>query len=162
MSTQLEILSLLEENARLSLREIADATGVEEEQVRKVVEELEKRGVILAYRAIVNWEKAGVDKVCALIDLKVTPEREHGYDAVASRIMRFPEVKSLYLVSGTYDLSVMVEGGSMREVAGFVAEKLAPLKNVTSTTTHFVLRKYKEAGVMLYDGEELRRLAVSP
>ncbi len=162
MSTQLEILSLLEENARLSLREIADATGVEEEQVRKVVEELEKRGVILAYRAIVNWEKAGVDRVCALIDLKVTPEREHGYDAVASRIMRFPEVKSLYLVSGTYDLSVMVEGGSMREVAGFVAEKLAPLKNVTSTTTHFVLRKYKEAGVMLYDGEELRRLAVSP
>ncbi len=162
MSTQLEILSLLEENARLSLREIADATGVEEEQVRKVVEELEKRGVILAYRAIVNWEKAGVDKVCALIDLKVTPEREHGYDAVASRIMRFPEVKSLYLVSGTYDLSVMVEGGSMREVAGFVAEKLAPLQNVTSTTTHFVLRKYKEAGVMLYDGEELRRLAVSP
>ncbi|NOZ83006.1 MAG: Lrp/AsnC family transcriptional regulator [Euryarchaeota archaeon] len=159
---ELEILSLLEENARLSMREIADATGVEEEKVKKIVEELEKRGVLLAYRAVVNWEKAGVEKVCALIDVKITPEREHGYDSVASRIMRFPEVKSLYLVSGTYDLSVLVEGRSMREVASFVAEKLAPLQNVTSTTTHFVLKKYKEAGVMLYDGEELRRLAVSP
>ena len=162
MDKKEEILKLLEGDARLSAEEIAKAVGLSEDEVVKLVKELEESGIIRKYKTVINWEKLGREKVAALIDVKITPEREHGYDAIAARIMRFPEVKNLYLVSGMYDLSVLVEGNSMKEVAAFVAEKLAPLPQVTSTTTHFILKKYKEDGDMLYDGEELRRLAVSP
>ncbi|WP_457554457.1 Lrp/AsnC family transcriptional regulator [Candidatus Pyrohabitans sp.] len=162
MDRREEILRLLEGDARLSAGEIARAVGLSEAEVEETIAELERSGVIRKYKTVINWEKLGKEKVAALIDVKITPEREHGYDAIAARIMRFPEVKTLYLVSGMYDLSVLVEGSSMKEVAAFVAEKLAPLPQVTSTTTHFILKKYKEDGDMLYDGEELRRLAVSP
>ncbi|NOZ59597.1 MAG: Lrp/AsnC family transcriptional regulator [Euryarchaeota archaeon] len=162
MGKEEEILRLLEGDARLSTEEIAKVVGLSEGEVAELIKELEESGVIRKYKTVVNWEKLGREKVAALIDVKITPEREHGYDAIAERIMRFPEVKNLYLVSGMYDLSVLVEGSSMKEVAAFVAEKLAPLPQVTSTTTHFILKKYKEDGDMLYDGEELRRLAVSP
>ena len=162
MDRREEILRLLEGDARLSAGEIARAVGLSEAEVEETIAELERSGVIRKYKTVINWEKLGKEKVAALIDVKITPEREHGYDAIAERIMRFTEVKTLYLVSGMYDLSVLVEGSSMKEVAAFVAEKLAPLPQVTSTTTHFILKKYKEDGDMLYDGEELRRLAVSP
>ncbi len=159
----IEILRMLEEDARIGTSEIAKALELDEKEVEKKIKEFEERGIILKYKAVIDWEKAGLEKVCALIDVKVTPERDKGYDSVANRIARFPEVKALYLVSGAYDLSVLVEGRDMKEVASFVAEKLAPLERVQSTTTHFILKRYKENGIKFFGEEDKRRrLAISP
>jgi len=158
-----EILRILERNGRASHEEIAEIIGVEVEKVASAVKKLEESRVIRKYKAVVDWEKFGKERVYALIDVKIQPERERGYDSIAKRIMRFPEVKNLYLVSGMYDLSVLVEGASMKEIASFVAEKLAPLPQVTSTTTHFLLKKYKEDGDILEDfEEEAERQPISP
>lgn len=157
-----EILKILERDARLGAREIATMVGSTEAKVRKAVKDFERKGIIRRYKTVVNWEKAGQEPVYAMIDVKVTPERGKGYDAVAERIMRFPEVQTLYLISGAYDLSVLVKGKTMKEVATFVAEKLAPLERVQSTATHFLLKKYKEDGDIFFDKEERRRLAVTP
>jgi len=116
----------------------------------------------LKYITLVNWEKVGEEKVSALIEVRLTPQRDVGFDAVAERISRFPEVRSVRLVSGTYDLAVNIEGRSMREVSNFVATKLATIEGVVSTTTHFVLKTYKQDGVIIGDEEEDRRLVVSP
>ncbi len=157
-----ELLKILEGDSRISPEQIATMVGSNEEDVKRKIKEYEKKGVIRKYKTVINWEKAGEDLVHTMIDVKVTPARGRGYDTIAERILRFPEVKTLYLMSGTYDLSVLVEGSTMREVASFVAEKLAPLEQVQSTVTHFVLKKYKEDGDILVDKEELKRLAVSP
>ncbi|MFQ5815207.1 MAG: Lrp/AsnC family transcriptional regulator [Candidatus Hydrothermarchaeaceae archaeon] len=157
-----EILKILEGDPRISPEQIATMVGAKEKDVKRKIREYEKKGVIRKYKTVINWEKVGKELVHAMIDVKVTPARGRGYDAIAERILRFPEVKTLYLMSGTYDLSVLVEGSNMREVASFVAEKLAPLDQVQSTVTHFVLKKYKEDGDILVDKEELKRLAVSP
>ncbi|PXF52503.1 MAG: Lrp/AsnC family transcriptional regulator [Candidatus Methanophagaceae archaeon] len=156
-----EILRILEENARLSNKEIATLAGLKESEVKSIIEELETKGIIRKYKAIINYEKAGIEAVQALIDIKVTPERSTGYDSIAERISKFPEVKSVRLVSGEYDLSVLVTGKTMREVAYFVAEKIAPLEQVRNTVTHFLLKTYKENGEMYEEEEEGRRLRIT-
>lgn len=156
------VLEILESDARLEAEEIAAMLGKSADEVRQVIKELEKRKVILKYMALVNWEKAGDEKVLAMIEVRVAPQRDVGYDAVAERICRFPEVRSVRLVSGAYDLAVFIEGKNMREISNFVATKLATIEGVLSTATHFVLKTYKQDGVMFEDGEKDRRLAVSP
>jgi len=156
-----EVLRILEENARLSDKEIATLAGLKESEVKSIIGELESRGVIRKYKAIIDYEKAGIESVQALIDIKVTPERSTGYDSIAERISKFPEVKSVRLVSGEYDLSVLVTGKTMREVAYFVAEKIAPLEQVRNTVTHFLLKTYKENGEMYEEEEEGRRLRIT-
>jgi DNA-binding Lrp family transcriptional regulator len=157
-----EILRLLEENARLSDAEIAMMLGLTEDEVKGIIADLERRGVIRKYKAVINYEKAGIELVQALIDVKVSPERNTGYDSLAERISRFPEVKSLRLVSGEYDLSVLVTGRTMQEVAHFVAEKIAPLEQVRNTVTHFLLKTYKENGEIYGEKEQVKRLPVTP
>ena len=156
-----EILKILEENARLSDKEIATLAGLNESEVKSIIEELETKGIIRKYKAIIDYEKAGIEAVQALIDIKVIPERSTGYDNIAERISKFPEVKSVRLVSGEYDLSVLVAGKTMREVAYFVAEKIAPLEQVRNTVTHFLLKTYKENGEVYGEEEEGRRLRVT-
>jgi len=136
--------------------------GMSEEDVKTKIAELEADKVIINYRAMVNWERAGVEKVNALIEVKVIPQRDVGFDEIAERIYRFPEVKSVFLMSGAYDLMVLVEGTTMKEVALFVSQKLATIYNVQSTATHFVLKKYKLEGVIMEGKEEVERLVVTP
>ena len=157
-----EILSILKENARIDLKQLAVMVGISQAEVEQIIKELEKEKVILRFGTTINWQKIGKQKVYALIDVKMTPQRGHGFDALAKRIYRFPEVHSLYLMSGAYDLSVLLEVDSMEAVGRFVSEKLAPLDEVVSTTTHFVLKKYKENGVIFDDPENDQRLVISP
>lgn len=155
-----EILEILEKNNKLSEEEIAVMLGKTVEEVRETIKSLEEQNVILGYNAVVNWEKTNKEMVTALIEVKVTPQRGEGFDKVAERIYRYPEVKSCYLMSGGFDLTVIVEGKTMKEVALFVAEKLAPLESVLSTSTHFVLKKYKDNGVIFEEKEEDDREAI--
>ncbi|MEM2925020.1 MAG: Lrp/AsnC family transcriptional regulator [Methanocellales archaeon] len=157
-----EILSILENDARVPTSDLATMVGLSEEEVIKRMKELEQRGVIKKYKAVVDWEKAGVEKVTAVIDVKVTPERGKGYDSVAERVANFPEVRTVYLVSGEYDLAVVVEAKTMKEISLFVSEKLAPLERVHGTNTHFMLKKYKEEGIVVFEREENKRLGISP
>lgn len=157
-----EILRLLESNAHLTPDQIAEMTGRDREEVARSITEAQKKGIIRGYKTVIDWERAGEERVYAFIDVRVSPERGSGFDDVARRIYRFPEVHSLYLVSGQADLRVVVVGRSMKEVAYFVSEKLAPLDQVRSTETHFVLKKYKEDGEIFEDQEPNRRLAVTP
>ena len=158
----LEILELLQNNSRLTAQQIAVMTGQEEEEVRKIVERLEADKTIIKYFTLINWEKAGVEKVSALIEVKMTPQRDVGFDSVAERIYRFPEVKTVHLMSGAYDLAVLVEGVTMKEVALFVGTKLATIENVLSTATHFVLKTYKQDGFVFEDRETDKRLVITP
>ena len=161
-----EILELLERDAHLSHDTIATMIGVPVEEVAAQVAAWEQAGVIRRYRAVIDWDKVerddGPETVTAFIDVSVAPARSVGFDDVAARIYRFPEVHSVYLVSGGYDLLVVVEGKSMKEVAFFVAERLATIDRVHSTATHFLLKKYKEDQVVVAEHEEDRRLAVTP
>ena len=147
-----EILRILEQNASLTPESIAQTLGEDCEKVRRIIAELEEKQIIVAYKAVINWDKADKDLVTALIDLKITPQLGKGFDRVAEKIYQFPHVKSVYLMSGGYDLSVTIEGRSMKDVALFVAEKLAPMECVLSTTTHFILKKYKDGGIVLEHG----------
>jgi DNA-binding Lrp family transcriptional regulator len=157
-----ELLRILEKDARADAKKIADMTGESESEVKKKIKQLEKKGIIKKYKTVIDWEKAEGEQVYALIAVTVTPVREKGYNSVAERIMRFPEVKSLYLVSGQFDLSVLVQGKGMKEVAAFVSEKLAPLDRVQGTTTHFILKRYKEDGDILFEKKgKNKRQAVS-
>jgi DNA-binding Lrp family transcriptional regulator len=158
---RLEILSLLEENSRLEIEQIAHMLGEPTEKIEQIIQELRDEGIIVKYGAVINWRKAGKRKVDALIDVKVTPQRGYGFDSLARRIYNFPEVRNVYLMSGAYDLSVALEVDTMEEVGRFV-EKLASLDSVLSTTTHFVLKKYKEDGVILDEPEKDQRLVISP
>lgn len=158
-----KVLRILEDDCRTSPEEIARRLGVEEAEVRGLIAEAEKDGTILAYGAIVNWSKVSPERVFAYISVSATPERDIGFDDIAARIARFPEVHSVYLVSGTHDLTVVVEATDFREVAAFVSEKLAPVPGVNSTATSFVLKIYKLEGRMVEGGPDIdRRLAVSP
>lgn len=143
-----EILEILEKNSRYTEDEIAVMTGKTVEEVRAAIKKYEEDNIIVGYTTLVNWEKTGNESVVALIEVKVTPQRGEGFDKVAERIYKFPEVKSCYLMSGGFDLTVIIEGKTMKEVALFVAEKLAPLESVLSTSTHFVLKKYKDKGTI--------------
>lgn len=143
-----EILEILEKNNKLTEEQIAVMLNKPVEDVRAEIKKLEENHVILGYTTLINWEKTSREKVTALIEVKVTPQRGEGFDKVAERIYQFPEVKSCYLMSGGFDLTVIIEGKTMKEVALFVAEKLAPLESVLSTGTHFVLKKYKAEGTI--------------
>lgn len=154
-----EILDLLRENARLSVEDIAAMTKRTVKEVEEIIAKLEADGIILKYAAIVNPEKdaEAKKKVCAEIQIQVTPQREHGFDAIADKIYRFPQVKSLYLMSGGYDLKVIIEGDSLQEVAFFVSSKLATLEGVRSTKTCFILKTYKENDILYVENERDRR-----
>ncbi len=157
-----EILDLLRQNARLSVEDIAAMTKKTPDEVCAIIKKLENDGVILKYVAIVNPEKDKVakEKVLAEIQIQVQPQREHGFDAIADRIYRFPQVKSLYLMSGGYDLKVLIEGDNLKEVALFVSEKLSTLEGVRSTKTNFVLKTYKENDIVYVEDERDRREGV--
>ncbi|MDN5347479.1 MAG: hypothetical protein PWP65_1043 [Clostridia bacterium] len=157
-----KILTLLQENSKLTSKEIAIMLGLTPEEVAREIADMEKEKVILGYTTLINWEKAGVENVSALIDVKVIPQRDVGFDEIASRIYRYPEVKSVFLISGSYDLSVLVEGRNLKEVASFVSRKLATLEHVQSTTTHFILKRYKQDGVVFDEQEDGRRQVVQP
>lgn len=147
-----EILELIEKNSRLTAEQIAVMLGRDVLEVRAAIKKMEDDKIILGYNTLVNWEKTNKEFVTALIEVKVTPQRGQGFDRIAERIYRYPEVKSVYLMSGGFDLTVIIEGKTMKEVAYFVAEKLAPLESVMSTATHFVLKKYKDKDV-IFDEE---------
>ena len=149
-----ELLKLLEQDARLTPTQLAIMLNRPEEEVRGMIAELEANGTILDYKTIIDWEKTDRESVTAIIEVKLTPQRDRGFDRVAEKIYNYPEVKSVYLMSGSYDLSVLIEGRTMKEVALFVAQKLAPIDAVISTATHFVLHKYKDKGV-LYEAPEI-------
>ena len=143
-----QILCLLENDAKLTPEQISIMLDLSLDEVKAHIAELEGNGTILGYKAVVDWEKTDRESVTAMIDVKLTPQRGKGYDRVAEKIYNYPEVKSVYLMSGAYDLSVLIEGKTMKEVAFFVSQKLAPIDEVISTATHFVLHKYKDTGVL--------------
>lgn len=157
-----EILNILDkEKGNVSRAKIAQMHGMEEKEVADKIEKMEKENVIVGYKTIVNWDKTDKDVVVALIELRITPQRGEGFDKVAERIYKYPQVKSLYLMSGAYDLAVTIEGKSMKEVALFVAQKLAPMDSIISTATHFVLKKYKEEGIVFEDDEKDTRQVIT-
>ncbi|QAA33981.1 Lrp/AsnC family transcriptional regulator [Clostridium manihotivorum] len=143
-----EILEILEKNSKYTAEEIAVMTGRSPEEVEKTIKKYEDDNIIVGYTTLINWEKTHKDSVTALIEVRVSPQRGEGYDKVAERIYKFPEVKACYLMSGGFDLTVIVEGKSLKEVSLFVSEKLAVQENVLSTATHFVLKKYKDNGTI--------------
>lgn len=157
-----EILNILDkEKGNVSRAKIAQMLGMEEKEVADKIEKMEKENVIVGYKTIVNWDKTDKDVVVSLIELRITPQRGEGFDKVAERIYKYPQVKSLYLMSGAYDLAVTIEGKSMKEVALFVAQKLAPMDSIISTATHFVLKKYKEEGIVFEDDEKDTRQVIT-
>ncbi|MEZ3115958.1 Lrp/AsnC family transcriptional regulator [Halobaculum sp. MBLA0147] len=156
------VLSILRENARTSVADLARQTGLDEATVETVIEELEAADVIRGYRAVVDWDAADAERVRAAVELDVELDRETGYGDVAERIARFPEVEALRLVSGDYDLLVEVEGDSMSEVSSFVGERVARLPAVTNTVTHYVMDTYAEAGILFGDGDDDDRRSVTP
>ena len=158
----LDIIELLKEDARLSPSKIAVMTGANEGEVVNAVKKLEEDGIIVGYAAIIDEEKLDNGRVQALIEVKVAPQKTRGFDAVADEILSLDEVKSLYLMSGGYDLAVFVEGRSLREVATFVSERLSTLDTVLSTATHFILKKYKIEGAVTKREQEQKRLAIHP
>ncbi len=155
-----EILEILEKNSRATDEQIAVMLNKSVEEVRAAIKKYEEDNVILGYTSMINWEKTQKESVTALIEVKVTPQRGQGFDKVAERIYKFPEVKACYLMSGGFDLTVIVEGKTMKEVALFVAEKLSPLDSVLSTATHFVLKKYKDKGVIFEEDHKDDREAI--
>ena len=159
---KLKLLELLKEDARRSPELLATMLDQPEERIRQAIRELEEDHIIVKYATVVNWSKTTDEKVTALIEVQITPERGRGFDAIAERIYLHPQVKSVYLMSGAYDLLVEVEGKNLKEVASFVSEKLSTIDRVLSTKTHFILKKYKQDGIIFEDREDDHRLQVSP
>jgi DNA-binding Lrp family transcriptional regulator len=157
-----ELLELLKKDARLSPEVLAEMLDIPAADIEARIKEYEDQGIIRGYQAVVNEDKLKLDRVRAAIEVKMKPERGGGYDNTAERIGKFPEVDSLFLMSGGYDLLVFVKGSSLQEVAGFVNERLATLDGVTSTSTHFTLKTYKDQGVLMQTEEKHERLKVSP
>lgn len=152
-----EILEILEKNSKATAEEIAVMINKPVEEVRAAIAKLEEDNVIVGYNTLINWDKTHKEKVTALIEVKVTPQRGLGFDKIADRIYKYPEVTACYLMSGGFDLTVIIEGKTMKEVALFVSEKLAPLESVQSTATHFVLKKYKDKGSIFEEKQTDRR-----
>lgn len=158
-----KILAVIEKNSRIDLKDLAVLLGESEAAVANEIAEMEKEHIICGYHTLINWDNTSDEKVVALIEVKVTPQRGMGFDKIAERIYQYSEVESVYLMSGAYDFTVFIEGRTMRQVAQFVSEKLSPMESVLSTATHFVLKKYKDHGVVLEkkDSED-ERMIVSP
>lgn len=151
-----ELLRIIEKNSRMDLKELAVILGVTEIDVVNELAALEAEGIICGYHTLINWEKTSVERVNALIEVRVTPQRGQGFDSVAERIYKYPEVHAVYLISGGYDLLVTLEGKTLKQVSTFVSEKLSTLDQVLSTATHFILKKYKDHGTILAEEEDLR------
>lgn len=158
---QEELLSIIEKNSRIDLKELAILLGTNEETVFNKITELEKAGVICGYHTLIDWDKISDEKVTALIEVRVTPQRGQGFDSIAERIYNYPEVNSVYLISGGYDLLITLQGKSLREVSAFVSNKLSPLEAVLSTATHFILKKYKDHGTIMEVKEKDSREVIS-
>ena len=158
-----KILTFIEKNSRVDLKELAIMLGVNEVDVVNELEAMEAEHIICGYHTLINWEKTGIEKVTAMIEVRVTPQRDMGFDKVAERIYQFEEVESLYLMSGGFDLMVIIDGKSMKEVARFVSAKLSPMESVISTATHFILKRYKDYGLSLIEGKvEDERQLITP
>ena len=156
------ILAVLEKNSRIDLADLAALLGVTEAEVANEISEMEKERVICGYHTLINWDKTNNEKVTALIEVKVTPQRGLGFDSITERIYNYSEVHALYLMSGGFDFTVIIEGKTMKQVATFVSSKLAPLEAVLSTSTHFVLKKYKDHGTIIEDEAKDERMLVTP
>lgn len=159
---RLKILELLKEDARRSTALLATMLGVAEDEVKAEIAAMEEEHVIVKYATVVNWSKVDDEKVTALIEVQITPERGRGFDAIAERIYLYPEVKSVFLMSGAYDLLVEIEAKNLKEAAAFVSNRLSPIESVLSTKTHFILKKYKQDGIIFEDHEDDHRLLISP
>ena len=157
-----KILAAIDKNSKMSASDLAIMLGTTEEEITSTIKALEEEAVICGYPTLINWDKTQCEMVTALIEVKVTPQRGLGFDKIAERIYRFDEVQSVYLMSGGFDLTVIIEGRTMREVAKFVSEKLAPMDAILSTATHFVLKKYKDHGLQLTYSKEDERMLISP
>lgn len=158
-----EIFEILEQNARATPEQIAAMVNMPAAEVEKIINQAEKNAIILKYKTVINWDELGEGDVWALIEVRIAPQRGAGFDAIAERIYRFPQVHSAYLVSGAYDLALLVRGKNMQEISTFVTEKLAPLEGVQSTVTHFLLKRYKENGEIFRIAKETnKRLPVTP
>lgn len=156
------ILAMIEKNSRIGTRDLAVFLGTDELEVVQALTEMEEEGIICGYHTMIDWDRTGIEKVTALIEVRVTPQRGKGFDDIAERIYKYPEVNSVYLISGGYDLLVTLEGKTLREVSGFVTDKLSTLDTVISTATHFILRKYKDHGTIMTRKYEDQRALVSP
>ena len=157
-----KILSIIEKNARISTREVAVVLGTEEIEIVNAIQRMQDEGIICGFNTMIDWEKTDIEKVTALIEVRVTPQRGKGFDDIAERIYKYPEVHSVYLISGGYDLLVTLEGKTLKEVSGFVTNKLSTLDTVISTATHFILRKYKDHGTIMTRKYEDQREIVTP
>ena len=157
-----QIFRILEDDARKTPQQIATMTGIPLSEVKGAIKQAERDRIIFKYKAMVNWDKLGEGQVAALVEVRLVPQRDVGFDAIAERIYRFPEARSVYLMSGTYDLAVLVVGKTMQEVASFVTQKLAPLEGVQGTVTHFLLKRYKEDGEVLEGEERPKRVPIMP
>lgn len=157
-----ELLAIIEKNSRIDLKELAILLGVQEVQVANELAAMEAEGIICGYHTLIDWEKTSKDKVTALIEVRVTPQRGQGFDNIAERIYQYPEVQSVYLISGSYDLMVILEGKTLREVSAFVSDKLSTLDSVLSAATHFILKKYKDHGTVLSKKKEDEREMITP
>ncbi|NLL72264.1 MAG: Lrp/AsnC family transcriptional regulator [Clostridiales bacterium] len=157
-----KILAAIDKNSKLSAEDLAIMLGLSVEEVKSIIKQLEDEHIICGYPTLINWDKVECERVTALIEVKVTPQRGLGFDKIAERIYKFDEVQSVYLMSGGFDLTVIIEGRTMREVANFVSVKLAPMEAILSTATHFVLKKYKENGLPLVHTHKDERMLISP
>jgi DNA-binding Lrp family transcriptional regulator len=155
-----EILKILEEDARTTAKQISSMTGKPSSEVNRIIKQAEKDRILLKYRAIINWDKVENEHVLALIEVKLTPEKDVGFDSIAEQIYRFPQTHTVYLISGTYDLFVVVTGKNNHEIADFVSQKLSHIKGVQGTVTQFVLKRYKEDGEIIEEKEEVKRQPV--
>ena len=157
-----QILTFIEKNSRINLKELAVMLGSDEVTVANEISNMEQEQVICGYHTMIDWDKTGAEKVTALIEVRVTPQRGQGFDSIAERIYNYPEVKSVYLISGGYDLMVILEGKTLREVSSFVSDKLSTLDTVLSTATHFILKKYKDHGTIFAKKNKDERMLVTP
>ena len=157
-----KILAIIEKNSRIDLKDLAALLGESEAAVANEIADMEKENIICGYHTMINWDNTGNEKVIALIEVKVTPQRGMGFDKIAERIYQYSEVNAVYLMSGAFDFTVIIEGKTMREVAQFVSEKLSPMDSVLSTATHFVLKKYKDHGTIMYEKPGDERMMITP
>ena len=157
-----KILAIIEKNSRIDLKDLAALLGESEAALANEIADMEKENIICGYHTMINWDNTGNEKVIALIEVKVTPQRGMGFDKIAERIYQYSEVNSVYLMSGAFDFTVIIEGKTMREVAQFVSEKLSPMDSVLSTATHFVLKKYKDHGTVMYEKPGDERMMITP
>lgn len=157
-----EILTIIEKNSRIGIKDLAVMLNISEIEVANELADMEKKGIICGYLTLIDWDKTTIEKVTALIEVRVTPQRGQGFDSIAERIYNYPEVKTVYLISGGFDFLVILEEKSLKEIANFVSDKLSTLDNVLSTATHFILKKYKDNGTILSKKHDDEREIITP